>query len=133
MFQEVGNDVGAMPLGVLGLEVEAGIFLVALRRKAHIVELNFVGTGLSSLLGQRYVVLLYLWVRRISPDQLAVFTPGLTRPVRHHREFGMHLNQSLVAEDGDPGDGVHVLRVQKANELGQIVERRMMTAQQRMI
>ena len=45
----------------------------------------------------------------------------------------MGLDQSLVAEDRDPGDGVHVLRMQEVNELGQIVEGAAVASEQRMI
>ena len=123
MFQEVGNHVRAMPLRMLGFEVEAGVFLVTLGGETDIVELNFVGAGFGSFLGQRDVILLHLGLRRIGPDQLAVLAPRLPGLLRFHRQFGMGLHQALVAEHCDSGDGVHVLRMQEANELGQIVER----------
>ena len=37
-------------------------------------------------------------------------------------EFGMRDHQALVAEDGDAGDGVHVLLVQETDELGHVVD-----------
>ena len=42
-------------------------------------------------------------------------------------------HQSLVAEDGDARDRVHVLRVQEMDELGQVVNVHRMLAQQRML
>ena len=78
MFQEIGNDVGPMPGRMLGLEHEAGIFLIALGREAHIVKLNLVHARLGRLLGQSDIVFLHLGLRRVGPDQLAVFPPGLT-------------------------------------------------------
>ena len=122
MLQEVGNHIGAMPLRMLGLEVEAGIFLVTLGGESDVVELDFVSTGLGRLLGQRDVVFLHLGLGRIGPDQLAVLTPRLSGLVRLHGEFGMGFHQPLVAENGDPSDGVHVLRMQKVDELGQVAE-----------
>ena len=41
--------------------------------------------------------------------------------------------QPLIAEYGNPGDRVHVLRVQKAYELRQVVNGCVMTAQQSML
>ena len=79
VLQEVGNHVRTMPVGMLGLEDKAGIFLVAFRGEAHIVELDFVGAGFGCLLSQRDVILLHLGLGRIGRYQLAVFAPG---PVR---------------------------------------------------
>ena len=47
---------------------------------------------------------------------------GLSGLVRLHRQFGMGFHQALVAEDGDAGDGVHVLRMQEVDELRQVME-----------
>ena len=70
VLQEVGNDVRAMPFRMLRLEVEAGVFLVAFGREAHVIELNFVGTGFGRLPGQSDVVLLHLRLRGIGPTSL---------------------------------------------------------------
>ena len=45
--------------------------------------------------------------------------------MRHH--------QALVAEDGDAGDGVHVLLVQEADELGYVVDVDLVLAEQRVL
>ncbi len=119
VFQEVGNHVGAVPLRMLGLKVEAGVFLIAFGGEAHVVELDFVRAGLSRLLGQSDVVFLHFGLRRIGPNQLAVLAPGLSGLVRLHRQFRMRHHQALIAEDGDARNGVHVLRMQEVNELGQ--------------
>src|SRR5580698_1199218 len=42
-------------------------------------------------------------------------------------------HHAFVAEDGDAGDGVHVLRVQEVNELGQIVNVNLVLAEQRVL
>ena len=133
MLQEVGNHIGTMPVGMRGLEDEAGVFLFAFGREADIVELDFVGPGFGCFLGERDVVFLHFRLRRIGPDQFAVLTPRLARLLRFHRQFGMRHDQSLVAEDGDSGDGMHALRMQEANVFRQIMEIGMMAAQQRMI
>src|SRR5579864_5559574 len=43
----------------------------------------------------------------------------------------MLLDQALVAENGDAGDGVHVLLMQEANELGHVVDVDVVLAEQR--
>src|SRR6266853_4170807 len=45
----------------------------------------------------------------------------------------MLLDQALVAEDGDAGNGVHVLLVHEADELGDVVNVDLMLAQKRML
>ena len=45
----------------------------------------------------------------------------------------MGFHQPLVAEDGDAGDGVHVLGMQEVDELRQIMECAVVAAQQRMV
>ncbi len=45
----------------------------------------------------------------------------------------MLLHQALVAEDGDAGDGVHVLRAQEVDELRHVVNVDLMFAQQRVL
>ena len=42
-------------------------------------------------------------------------------------------DQALVAEDGDSGDGVHVLLVQEADELGDVVNVDLVLAEQRVL
>ena len=124
MFQEVGDHVGAMPLGMLGLKDKTRVFLIALGREADIVKLNFISAGFGGLHGQRNVVLLNLGLRRIGPNQLAVLAPRLAGAMRLHRQLRMLLHQPLVAEDGHARNGVHILRMQKAHKLRQIVESR---------
>ncbi len=41
--------------------------------------------------------------------------------------------QALIAENGDPGNGMHTLGMQKTGELGQVMNRRMMRPRQRMV
>jgi len=95
---------------LLGLVDEAGIFLIAFGGEADVVELNFIGAGLCDELGESDVVILNFGVRRVGPDQLAVFAPRLSGFLRLHRQFRMFNYHALVAEDGDAGDGVHVFR-----------------------
>ena len=45
----------------------------------------------------------------------------------------MLLDQALVSEDGDSGDGVHVLLVQEADQLGNVVNVDLVLAQQRVL
>ncbi len=111
---------------------EGGVFLIAFGGEADVVELNFVGAGLGYEFGQRDVVFLHLGLRRIGPDQLAVFAPGLPGLSRLHGEFGMLHHQPFVAEDGDARDGMHVLGVQEVNKLWQVMNVDLMFAEQRM-
>src|SRR5713226_9417032 len=104
----------------IGLKVEGSVFLIALGGKANVVELHFVDSGLSYELGECNVIVRDLGVRGVGPDQLAIFAPRLAGAVRLHREFRMVRDQMLIAKDGDASDGVHVLRMQEANELGQV-------------
>ena len=120
-------------LGCFSLEDEAGVFLVAFGGEADVVELNFVGAGLGYEFGQRDVVILNFGVGGVGPDQLAVFAPGLAGFLRLDGEFGMLDYQALVAEDGDAGDGVHVLGVQEVDELRQVVDVDLVLAEQRML
>ena len=48
-------------------------------------------------------------------------------------EFGMGDHQSLVAEDGDARDGVHVLLVQEVDELGDVVNVDVVLADERVL
>ena len=48
-------------------------------------------------------------------------------------EFGMLHDQALVAEDGDAGDGVHVLLVQEVDELRHVVDVDLVLAEQRVL
>ena len=59
VFQEVGNHVRAVPVGMGGLEVEACVLLVALGRESDLVKLDFVGAGFGCLLRQCDVILLH--------------------------------------------------------------------------
>src|ERR1022692_943091 len=117
----------------LVLKREAGIFLIALGSEADVVELNLIRAGLGHELGQSDVVILNFGIRRIGPYQLAVFTPGLLVSLRLYGQLGMLDHHALVAEDGDAGDGVHVLRVQEVYKLRQVVNVDLMLAQQRML
>jgi len=101
-----------------------------LRREADVVELNFIGAGLCDELGESDVVILNFGVRRVGPDQLAVFAPRLSGFLRLHRQFRMFNYHALVAEDGDAGDGVHVFGVQEVHELRQVVNIDLMLAEQ---
>src|SRR5260370_39194498 len=62
-------------IGLIGLKVEGGVFLVALGGKANVVELHFIDSGLSYELGECNVILLHLGGRGVGPDQLAVLSP----------------------------------------------------------
>src|SRR5215469_1512910 len=125
MLQEICNYIGAFPAGVLSLKNEAGIFLIALRREANIVELNFIYAGLGSAPGERDVVFLNLGVGRICPDEFAIFPPGLTRPTRIDRQFRMCDYQVFIAEDSDTSNGVYSLGMQKVGKFCQIRNDRM--------
>lgn len=118
---------------MLGLENEAGVFLVAFGGEADVVELNFIGAGLGYELGEGDVVILNFGVGGVGPDQLAVFAPGLAGSFRLHCQLGVLDYHALVAEDGDAGDGVHVLGMQEVNELGQVVNVDLVLAEQRML
>ena len=96
------------------------IFLVAFGGKADVVELHFIDSGLGYELGQGDVVVLHFGIRGISPDQLAVFAPGLAGATGLYGQFRMAGDQVLIAEDGDARDGVHVFGMQEVNELGQV-------------
>src|SRR5580692_9370654 len=56
-----------MPRGMLGLEHETCVFLIPLSRETHVVELNFVHSGVGSLLGEGDIVFLNLRLRGIGP------------------------------------------------------------------
>src|SRR6266568_7669684 len=119
-FQEVGDYFRALPFRVLGLEIKAGIFLVAFGWKTDVVELHFVHARLGHELRQGYVVILHFGIRGIGPDQLAVFAPGLAGAVRLHGQLGVGRYKVLITEDCDPRNGVHVFRVQEADEFRQV-------------
>src|SRR5580658_103551 len=119
--------------GVLALEVELGIFLVAFSGEADVVKLHFIDSRLGYELGQGYVVVLHLRVRGVGPDQFAVLAPGLAGAVRLDRQFRMGGDQMLVAEHGDASDGVHVLGMQEVNELGQVGNIVALSGGQRMV
>ena len=133
LVQEVGDHVRARPLGMLALEGEARVLLVALGGEAHVVELHLVGARRRRLPRQRDVVLLHLAVRGVGPHQLAVLPPGLPRAPRAHRQLGMVLHQLLVAEDGDARDAVHPQRVHEAHELRQVGDHRPVSRRQRLM
>src|ERR1700756_2034075 len=97
-LEEVGNDVRTLPLRMFGLEVEAGVFLVAFGREADVVELDLVHAGVGDVLSQSDVVFLDLGIRGVSPNQLAVLAPRQAGAVRLYGKFRMGLNQALVAE-----------------------------------
>src|SRR4029077_16597048 len=107
-------------VGMLGLVVERGIFLIAFGRKADVIEPRCIDSGLSYELGQGDVIVLDFGIRGVGPDELAVFAPALSGATRLYGQFGMAGDQMLVAEDGDASDGMHVFGMQEANELGQV-------------
>src|ERR1700732_689321 len=123
-IEEISNHVRALHLrrmiGMLGLVVESGIFLVAFGGKADVIELHFIDSGLGYKLGEGDVIVLHFGVRGIGPDELAVFAPALAGAMRFYGQFGMAGDQMLIAEDGDASDGMHVFGMQEANELGQV-------------
>src|SRR4030088_2463841 len=121
-LQEVGNDFRSLPFRMIGLVGEAGVFLVAFGWKTYVVKLHFVHARLGYELRQGDVIILHFGIRGIGPDQLAVFTPGLAGAMRLHGQFWVSGYQVLIAKDCDPGDGVHVLRMQETGELGQVVD-----------
>src|ERR1700686_892444 len=104
-----GGGFREIRLDLAGLVNEAGILLIALGGKTDVIELNFIRARLRYEFGQRNVIILHLGLRWIGPDQFAVFAPGLFVPLRLDGKFGMLNHQALIAEDGDAGDGVHVL------------------------
>src|SRR5258707_5927401 len=101
LLQKIGDHFRALPLGMLGLEVEAGVLLVAFGGKANVVELHFVDAGLGYEFRQGDVIILHFGVGWIGPNQLAIFAPGLARPVRLHSQFWVSSYEVLVAEDCD--------------------------------
>src|SRR5258708_40222774 len=111
-IEEIGDHFRALHLrwmiGMLGLVVESGIFLVAFGRKADIIELHFIDSGQRYELGEGDVIVLHLGVRRVGPDELAVFAPALAGATRLYGQFRMAGDQMLIAEDGDARDGMHV-------------------------
>ena len=102
-----------MPVGMLRLEEKGCIFLIAFGRETHVIKLDLVHAGLGGLLGQGDVVFLHFGLRRIGPNQLAVFTPGLASLVRFHRQLRMRHHQPLVTENCHSRDGMHSLRMQE--------------------
>src|SRR6202171_2604011 len=121
-IEEISNHVRALHLrrmiGMLGLVVERDIFLVAFGGKADVIELHFIDSGLGYKLGERDVIVLDFGIRRVCPDELAVFAPALSRATRLYGQFGMGGDQMLIAEDLDARDGMHVFGMQEAHELG---------------
>jgi hypothetical protein len=45
----------------------------------------------------------------------------------------MFYHQALVAKDSDPGNGVHVLLVQKMDQFGDVVDVNLVAAEQRVL
>ena len=137
--RNAGGGVGqlaALPAGcfwLVFLEDEQCVFLVAFGGEADVVELDFIDAELGYVLGQGDVIVLHLGVRRIGPDQLAVLAPRGVVLAGLDGEFGMIHDQALVAEDGDAGDGVHVLLVQEMHELRHVVDVNLVLAEQRML
>ncbi len=136
-LQEIRNHLGALRLcwmiRVVGFEIETCILLVAFGRETDVVELHFIHARLRHELGQGDVVILHLHIGGIGPDQFPILAPGFAGAMRLHREFRMCGYQVLVAEDRDPGDRMHVLGVQKADELRQIGNIVALSGSQRMI
>src|SRR5580698_3777930 len=119
-IEEVGNHFRTLFFRMIGLIIKLGILLIALGWKADVVELNFIDSRLGYELGEGDVIVLNLGIRGIGPDQLAVFTPRLAGAMRFHRQFSVSSDQVLIAEDGDTRDRMHVLGMQKMNQLRKI-------------
>src|ERR1700721_996117 len=126
-IEEMGNHFRALRdfwmvgmLGLVGLKIERGIFLVAFGREADVVELHFVNSRLGHELCQRNVVVLNLHVRWIGPDQFSIFAPRLARAMRLYSQLRMRRNQVFIAEDRDSRNGMHVLRMKEVNKLWQV-------------
>src|SRR6202140_4501362 len=123
-IEEISDHIRALHLrwmiGMLGLVVERGIFLVAFGGKADVIELHFIDSGLGYELGESDVIVLDFGIRGVGPDELAVFAPALAGATRLYGQFGMACDEMLIAEDGDASDGVHVFGMQEANELRQV-------------
>ncbi len=136
-LQEVGNHLGTLRLCwvvlLLGLKIETCILLVAFGGKTDVVELHFIHARLRHEPGERNVVILHLYIGGISPDQFPILAPRFAGAMRLHGEFRMGGYQVFVAEDGDPSNRMHVLRVQKADELRQIGNIVALSGSQRMI
>src|SRR5262245_2230513 len=96
MFEEVCDDIGAVPIRMLGLKSECRIFLVTLRWKAYVIKLDLVDARLRGFLRQRDVIVLDLQVRGIRPNQLAILTPRLAGTMRLDRQLRMCCHQVLV-------------------------------------
>src|ERR1700723_721137 len=112
---------------------EGGVFLVPFGREADVVELNFIRARLGYKFGESDIEILNFGLRRIGPDQLAVFAPGLLSFPGLDCEFGMFDDHALVAEDGDAGDGVHVLGMQEVDELWKVVDIDLVLAEEGML
>ncbi len=83
--------------------------------------------------GQSNVIVLHLGLGGIGPDEFAVLAPSLLVLAGLDGEFGMRDHQALVAEDGDAGDGVHVLLVQEAHKFRDVVDVDFVLAEQRVL
>src|SRR5580692_9596065 len=112
---------------------EGGVFLVAFGGEVDVVELNLVRARLGYEFGESDIEILNFGLRRIGPDQLAVFAPGLLSFLGLDREFGMFDDHALVAEDGDAGDGVHILGMQEVDELRKVVNIDLVLAEEGML
>src|SRR6266849_184933 len=73
-IEEIGDHFRALHLrwmvGMLGLIVESGIFLVAFGGKADVVELHFIDSGLGYKLGQGDVIVLDFGIRGVGQTSL---------------------------------------------------------------
>ena len=123
MLEEIHDHVRALPRGMLGLEIKAGVFLIALGGKSHVVELNFVCAGLRRFHRQCDVVFLNFGLGWIGPNQLAVFAPGLPGAFGFHRQLRMCDYKAFIAKNRHTGNRMHALRMQKLGELRQVADR----------
>src|SRR5260370_9702300 len=107
-IEEIGDYFRALPFGMIGLEVEPGIFLVAFGGKADVVQLHFINSGLGYELGEGDVIVLPLGARGVGSDEFAVFAPALPGPMRLYGQFGMGGDQWLITEHGAARRGLPV-------------------------
>ena len=115
------------------LEDEGCVFLVTFSRKADVIELDLIHAQLGYVLGQGDVVILNFGVGGIGPNQLSVFAPGSVILAGLDCELGVLGDQAFVTEDGDAGNGVHVLLVQEADQLGDVMDVDLMFSEERVL
>ena len=115
------------------MEDEGCVFLVTFSRKADVVELDLIHAQLGYVLRQGDVVVLNFGIGGVAPNQLSVFAPSSVVFAGLDCELGVLGNQALVAEDGDAGNGVHVLLVQEADQLRDIMDVNLVFSEERVL